>query len=1056
MSLSAANSRVRQARMQLESSRLDDVEPALEAAEGFLKALTDAEKAPVLAEIAALRAELSTLLRPADERQLSAAKGKIRQAKSQLEQKQAAADVEVTLGSAEQFLAAIDDKFAAHKAPVLAEIAAIRAALQPAAAVAAPAPAPKPIAPERASGARAPVEPPSAAAVEQPRAAVMEPPRASPPAPPPNAAVLPPAAPSGAGAGKITADDAESALRAAEREVANERSFDAARFAPKRAAAEVAVAALGQLQPDSAALAALRQRLDEVGNKSDAIAIDALKLVIGGLQRAAEREVTNLESAREQKKPKDLDPNVTADKQAEYAKKIRAAVDAAREPLSSARGRAAIAEADAWLAATEQKIAELRVVAEAFALFRATADVQDLGEISFAAAIDSVEWNFSKDPERVVLAWDAVKKLIGPFGDERFASIREIKEALARYQAVAQRVATELRPLLARLRVAPLIRTASSSLELLQRDTDRLAEDGVLQWRQALRTALVPLQRDFSDDPDAQDFLSKCARAFARSEEELGDKLVLREIQAAEVFVKPLVERVERGLALGSVSRVRDHAPRLQARLSAIAPFLSQQRARLLEERARAALGRIEAVLGAEVAREVAEAEAVPRFPIDIAADTKTQAVLGKLNRAFESYGEEYFKSQQRFEEDVDVVQGLASHAAAGQVESAASTMIRAARQAEEIADELRKLDRAHPAIQAVEAAVPRLVKRAQEWKARLARTADYAAAIGRARASFEDAEGARRNATRGHPEDAIRSWPEVLGNLGSVDEAVAQAAAILPEDHDESDGLAGKSAALHKEAREKLAAVCLAEATRRSIQNDTQGAELYSKALKKALPDAPENAQIAAAMAGTADARQKAQAGIQAGGALIEKRAEDAAQAARPAFDAWAEGKHPITALGGTIVQNLEQYTGKWVRCHARHLGRFLYDQPDELNGDIYQFDYDPDVRDHLLAGMKRLDDLYAEMATKVAASHGVSGIATATQHYPSDAHYLCEIVGVASYTPKREVRDGSGRLLGSIEGNPYPVPRVVIRGVATSFFVIVPGQPPSLDAMNAEGLVG
>lgn len=1059
MSLSAANSRVRQAKMQLEENRLDDVEATLDAAVGFLKELSDAEKAPVLAEITAIRVALATMLRPADERQLSAAKGKIRQARSQIEQRYAAADIEVTLGGAEQFLAAVAEMHAAHKAPILAEIAAIRATLQGPPAVAAPAPSAKPIAPDRASGARAPVEAPRAPTPAPPPPAAVKPPTAAAPPPtvvaPAPAAAPSPAAASGGAAIESAASNADSTLRQAERDVANDRSFETAKYEPKRAAAEAAIAALEQLKPDHPTLAALRQRLDEMGRKADAIGIDAFKQTIDGLDRAAAREITNFEGARERQKPKDLDPSVTAAKQVEFASKVHAAVDAARAQLTSERGSAAVAEADAWLAGVDQKVAELGVLAEAFALFRAKADVQDIGEITFAAAIDSVEWNFSRDPERVVLAWDAVKKLIGPFNNPRFAEVREIKEALARFRQVEQRVKTELRPLLAKLRVAPLIRTATSSLELLKRDTDNLAEDNVLQWRKALREALVPLQRDWADDADAQDFLAKCARAFARSEEELGDKIVLREIQAAEVFVKPLVDRVERALALGSATRVRDHAPRLRARLSALQPFLSQQRAQVLDERARAALARIEKVLGADLAGEVAEAEGVPRFEIDIAADTKVQAVLGDLNRAFESYREEYVANQERFEEIVDVANGVAGYGAFGGIESAVSTMIRAARRAEEISDDLRKLDRAHPAVKEVETAVPRLVKRAQAWKARLGKTYDYAGMIGRARSSFDDAERARQSASRGDPQDAIRAWPEVLQRLRDADESLAQAVAILPDDHDEADDLAAKVASLRQEASEKLPAVCLAEATRKAIANDNSGAQLYADALRKALPDAPENGQIAAAIAGTADARQKAQSEIQVRGELIRQRAEEAAQAARPAFDAWAAAKNPLVALAGTIVQNIGQYKGKWVAGYARSLGIICYDEPGELNGDIYQFDYDPEVSKHLAAGMKRLDELYATMATQAAARQGVSGVGTSTQHYMREAHYLCEIVGVTMYTPRREVRDSSGRVIGSIEGNPYPVPRVVIRGVATSYFVVIPGQPPSLDAMNPDGVL-
>jgi hypothetical protein len=67
MSLSAAKSRVLQARTQIETGRLDDVEPTLAAAEGFLANLDplDAVYAPAVhAQIAEIRAEMAGVLMP--------------------------------------------------------------------------------------------------------------------------------------------------------------------------------------------------------------------------------------------------------------------------------------------------------------------------------------------------------------------------------------------------------------------------------------------------------------------------------------------------------------------------------------------------------------------------------------------------------------------------------------------------------------------------------------------------------------------------------------------------------------------------------------------------------------------------------------------------------------------------------------------------------------------------------------------------------------------------------------------------------------------------------
>jgi len=132
MSLSAAKSRVTQAKDSLESGRRDVVESVLEAAEGYLDRLEDPdeiEQAPAVREqIAEIRARLAAMMSPEDERKLSAAKGKVRQARSQIESNYVTYAIEDTLRVAEEFLDGIADE---HRAPVLAEIAEVRAQLAP-------------------------------------------------------------------------------------------------------------------------------------------------------------------------------------------------------------------------------------------------------------------------------------------------------------------------------------------------------------------------------------------------------------------------------------------------------------------------------------------------------------------------------------------------------------------------------------------------------------------------------------------------------------------------------------------------------------------------------------------------------------------------------------------------------------------------------------------------------------------------------------------------------------------------------------------------------------
>ncbi|HUQ06052.1 MAG TPA: hypothetical protein VM261_26295 [Kofleriaceae bacterium] len=781
----------------------------------------------------------------------------------------------------------------------------------------------------------------------------------------------------------------------------------------------------------------------------DKAAVDNFTFELDTCRRGAERDARSFADARKERSPRDLDPGNTAQRLATWVERMR---NASRAGIGSERGLAALADADRWAEIIAAQIAELTLFAEACDLFRAEAEV-DGRELAIGAALDSVDWNFSRDPERVIIAWDAAKKLIASFEQPRFAQVPEVQAIVARYHETERRIEAELRPLLDRLAIAPLLQAATYPVERLRRAIDSQDEEGALAARRELRAAMVPLER-YAADADVDDLLRKAGRAMRQAETDFGDGFVLREIQHAESVVRPLVERVERAVVLASAFRIREHAPRLIARLGELAPFLAHQRAQILEARARAALAKIETAVGASIAREVAVAEAVPRFAVDITADTKVQAALRELDAPFARYEETQAKARLAFEAEVDCATGSCAAYAQRNAESAAEDMIDAARRAEELADALRRLDRNHPAVAATEDAVPALVKRAQAWKRRAAQRCAYAGAIYRARTALGDADRARQGLTPGDAYDAARVWPEVLRHLRMADTPIAGARAELADDCDEADALAAEVAAMRTEAADALGAACLAEATRLAIANDASGAERSAQSLRDPLPDAPQNAQIAAAIAGTADARQRAEAEIAAGGELIRARAETAAQTLRPAFDAWAEARAPITVLGGSIVADLDKYRGQWIRCHARHLGRLLYDHHDEVNGDMFLFEYEEGVREALLAGMKRLDDLYERMAKRAGERHGVDNVPTSTQHYPRDAHYLAEIVGLGQYTPQREVRDNYGRLLGTVDGAPYPVPRVVIRGVATTYFVVVPGHAPSLDAMDEGGV--
>ena len=176
MSVSAAKSRVMQAKMQLDSNRADDAEATVAAGLKFLEGLPDGETAAVRAELMQIRESIASRPKPEDLRNLSAAKGKIAQARSQLESKQLSA-VADTLRVAEDHLKSVPET---AKAALVAEIAALRGSLSVPAATEPPRAAPA--AAPRASGAAAPQ--PLAARAAPPPQAVAAPAAAAKPSAP--------------------------------------------------------------------------------------------------------------------------------------------------------------------------------------------------------------------------------------------------------------------------------------------------------------------------------------------------------------------------------------------------------------------------------------------------------------------------------------------------------------------------------------------------------------------------------------------------------------------------------------------------------------------------------------------------------------------------------------------------------------------------------------------------------------------------------------------------------------------------------------------------------
>jgi hypothetical protein len=347
--------------------------------------------------------------------------------------------------------------------------------------------------------------------------------------------------------------------------------------------------------------------------------------------------------------------------------------------------------------------------------------------------------------------------------------------------------------------------------------------------------------------------------------------------------------------------------------------------------------------------------------------------------------------------------------------------------------------------------AVPVLIRRSKLWRERLEPRCQLANAIDEARSWFERARE-ESEAEIDSTYRALSVWPEVLGHLARANEKLAEANEILADEPEHVAAWQAKVATLRAHAIAQLEATCVAESTRLATANQMDEAQRFADALAEAVPDSKEIARIAAMIAGTADAREQAALEIERHGTLIRRCAERSARAARGAFEAWVAEHPPVVALGGAIVANIDTYRGTWIAGRCSHLGLTLADEPDTIRGDVYQIEYDPDLREQLRAGMNFLDSQFETRALQTAAAAGVEGLCTTTQHYPRDARYHAEIVGIASYTPKHEVRDPHGTLLYTFDGVPYPVPRIVIRALSTTYFVITPGQPPHLEGLTFE----
>lgn len=818
------------------------------------------------------------------------------------------------------------------------------------------------------------------------------------------------------------------------------------------------IARLEKAAPGAPKIAEAKKALEEYREKAAAGALSDVKQRFEREKESFRRHVDEFEGP-DARKGVDAAENF-AQHATDTIARAKTLLDEARPALAGApAGKAFFEDADKWLAAAQAKVAGAGRVAEA----RRLISVERVrGEESLDSALDLVGNALdNQDPERALQGWDAAQKLVKPLEDPKFADIADAKAILERYKKTEARVAAELKPMLAKARVGPLIESARHKLRSLNEAVDRKDMSQALDARAKLRAASGELQ-EWKDAPDAKDFLDEVGKALARSDEELGDGLALAEIEAVEKQVKPPLERLTAALDRKNAAQVRRYAPAVREKMEGLRPFAGKSRAKVLLDRCEQALARLEREMGPAIQKQLEEESSWPKLAVDYGASSDVQRACLEINAVVKGMQEEYAKAQRDFEETVDLENGANSHRyryVVENVKGAAEHMIHAARRLEEQGHDLEKLDAKNPGVDIVAKAVPKLIKRANDWKELVAKKCEYATGIGRAKEHWDSAAEAVKHAAE-RPDLATGQYggfPTAIQELDAAAKELEPSLKIFPDDKDEAEEWAAKVKKLRADAEKGLIDACMAGAAEAATGGDSSKAKGYAESLKRALPNAPENEKIAKIIAGGADARMKCEAEVRAREDLLRKRALEASEALRGKFDAWRKSKAPQTVLAGTILGNLGKWKGKYVEGKYRLLLALFGDDYLEINGEIYYVSYAPDVQAGCVAAVKKLqglEDQVAEAARKKAGVPAVRG-PSASYQQPVDAEFVCEIVGASSYTPTHEVRAADGRLLGTVLGTPYPVPSVVIRGIYTKYYVVVPGVGASVDGLKTDGIV-
>ncbi len=594
-------------------------------------------------------------------------------------------------------------------------------------------------------------------------------------------------------------------------------------------------------------------------------------------------------------------------------------------------------------------------------------------------------------PDRAIVAWDAAKKLVKPLQDGKYADVPDVKEGLARYAELEARVAKELKPAMAKARTDPLIASGRAELARLQGALDEQNPKRAGDLYRPLQKVVEELRAEWADVEAVKAFLAEADPVMERTRKELG--------------VKP------------------ESQPQAD--------------------------------------------EDVPTFAIDYTADAKVQELLGQLNGQLKSYRERQVEAEKRLG-DLDLEKGT-DGPRCDQVyrdcESYASSMIQHARGAEGIARELAKVDPAHAAVATMEKAVPRLIKKAQDLKVHAGKKCDYAFQLERLGSRFEAADFAGRRrfeASSYTRQNLVEGYAKALVLCREARADHAKAVELLPEDHAGADAWLAKAKELEAGTAKKLIELCLGDVKTIAAEQSPERAEVlarvYIDALREALPDDPANAELGKILGGAARARGEAETEIKTRREILETRAREAAKAQRPKYDAWKGERKPESPGADQVLSALDSWKGKWVTFRHGRLGSGCYDWFDDSKGEVWHITYPQDMRDAMLGHMKKMDGWVKGMAEQVLTKQGLPAEG-ATQyvgaHHFTETEIVCEVVGQSMYTPKREVRDQTGNVIGTVEGTPYSVPKVALRAVASTRYVIVPGAGSSLDQVKLDGFL-